>query len=472
MGQRRTIEPANRSWLEQELTFWQQAGLITHPQAAGILSQYESAGESAVQRRNWFLLALWGCAAVLFGAAAFLLVSFNWAALPAAAKLGIIFGVLGGTYALALFLWQRLHWQRTAEAIFFLGALFYGAAIWLVAQVFHLDAHYPDGFFMWAIGVLPLALLLDSLLLHTLLVALLTTWISTEVLGFGHLPALLFGHRWNGIPNGAYLGLLMMLPGLWWCYRRQSPWGIALYVPLLAWWTMLQPIAWQWFDETPYFVGAVGAAFLIAAESHPRGNRLAIPFRFYGALMLAGALIPLSYFAFNQSMQSWHPWREDSHWSSLGAAIVISVWAGLALALCEGLRFHFAERGNQQAANTLDDIRRRQWVPLALAALMAILALLCTIGGFEGLVLITILSNVAMVSISLWLISVGLRDDRGIPFAGGVTYFLLWVILRYIDLFGNAGGMLGAAGLFFVCGLGLAGVAWFWHQRKQVLHVE
>jgi hypothetical protein len=79
----------------------------------------------------------------------------------------------------------------------------------------------------------------------------------------------------------------------------------------------------------------------------------------------------------------------------------------------------------------------------------------------------TILANVAMITYALWLMRLGLQEDRGRPFAAGVLYFLLWAILRYIDLFGDFGGMLGASLMFFLCGAALFGVAWYWRQRKE-----
>jgi hypothetical protein len=82
----------------------------------------------------------------------------------------------------------------------------------------------------------------------------------------------------------------------------------------------------------------------------------------------------------------------------------------------------------------------------------------------------TLLANAAMLVFALWLMQVGLREDRGQPFAAGVLYFLLWAVLRYVDLFGDMGGMLGAAVMFFLCGASLFGVALYWRQRKAVLH--
>jgi hypothetical protein len=83
----------------------------------------------------------------------------------------------------------------------------------------------------------------------------------------------------------------------------------------------------------------------------------------------------------------------------------------------------------------------------------------------------TIVANVAMIGMAFWLMRVGLRDDRGRPFTFGVLYFLLWAILRYCDLFAAAGGMLGAALMFFLCGAALFGVGMFWRGRKEAQHV-
>ena len=80
----------------------------------------------------------------------------------------------------------------------------------------------------------------------------------------------------------------------------------------------------------------------------------------------------------------------------------------------------------------------------------------------------TVLVNVAMVAAAFWLMQLGLQEDRGRPFGAGVLYFLLWAVLRYVDLFGDFGGMLGAAMMFFMCGGALFGVARYWQGRKEV----
>jgi len=152
---RRVISETQRAWLADELDFWRGEGVLSEDQAARFL------------------------------------------------KLVTIFGVIIGTHAGGFYLRYRRQARLLSEIVIFLACLFYGVGIWLVAQVFHLNAHYPDGVWWWALGVLPFALCLDTLLLHAVLVALLALWAGLEVLGFGHLGAWLFG-RWPSLGNGAY----------------------------------------------------------------------------------------------------------------------------------------------------------------------------------------------------------------------------------------------------------------------------
>src|SRR5262249_42595346 len=160
--------------------------------------------------------------------------------------------------------------------------------------IFHLSAHNPDGFWWWAVGVLPFALALDTVLMHALYVALLAAWAGAEVLGYSDLGAWLF-RRVPFVPNGAYSLLLLAAPRVAWAYRKRADKALALYVPLIAWWVILQPFAWRLDSVTPiFFIGAVGGLLLVASEMHPEGSPMAVPYRAYGAMLVAGVLVPLS----------------------------------------------------------------------------------------------------------------------------------------------------------------------------------
>ncbi|MEJ5277040.1 MAG: DUF2157 domain-containing protein [Thermogemmata sp.] len=469
---KRSISTRLWSWLHDELQAWRAEAILSEEQAQRILDLYETSSESAERQRLRGIFTLMAVAGLLVGLAVLLLIGYNWEKMLAWQKLVIIFGVILGTYTGGFYLRYNRKAQTASELVFFLGCLFYGAGIWLVAQIFHLNAHYPDGIWWWALGVLPFALCLDTLLLHALLVALLAIWAGTEVLGFSDRGAWFFWiWRWDFVPNGAYTLPLLALPGFIWAYRKNSPTTVGLYAPLLAWWVILQLFAWRLETNPIYFIGAVGALFLLWGESHKLGSLFAIPYRLWGMLLTGSVLVLLSIYDFNKDMFR-HGHAFDGFVQTL--AILVLAVATVAATLLVQRRFGgdfipFSVR--------VADLIQRESLPFVLVLFMLLLALwesiACSLGTREltlTALVPTVLANVAMIGCAFWLIVVGLREDRTRPFAAGVFYFLLWAVLRYVDLFGDFGGMLGAALMFFLCGATLFGVALYWRQRKGVRH--
>ena len=460
----RQISDRERRWLGDELAHWLAAGLIEQQRIDRILELYETTSDSGHRKRSVARFTLMGISAFLVGLAALLLVSYNWDALHWGTKLAMIFAAVTAAHAVGFILRFHAAAPRLSEVAFLLGCLLYGAGIWLVAQIFHLDSHYPDGVFWWAVGVLPFALFLDTALLHVLLTSLLALWAGMEVLGFSHLGPLWFWPWW---PNGAYSLPLLAAAGLLWAYRRGSAVVVGLYIPLLAWWVMLQALAWDLEWQMFYFVGVIGPLFLILAENHRLGSRLAIPYRLYGTLLTGGALAPLSFIEF-QKMALDRSDRTVTGIATFAELIAMLVMVSATVAFTYLLRPIGSAREDAPLGR-LWDLLRRQWAPFTLVLLIAAAAL-SSLAAPEMPMLPMILANVGMVGFAIWLMHVGLRDERAAPFASGVAYFLFWSILRYIDLFGEAGGMLGAAAMFFLCGAAMFALAMYWGKRKAARH--
>ena len=461
---KRSLSQLQRTWLLGEMKAWQAQGLVQTDQAENILSLYEMPDESAARQQSLAIFALRGIAALFIGLAVFLVIGYNWEVLPAAVKLTILFGILLTVHSAAFYLRYRKAAHLGSELLFFLGCLLYGACIWLIAQIFHINAHYPHGFWLWALGVLPFALVLDTLLLHALLAAILAIWVGTEMLDSSPLGLGQF-NRWLDFSKGAYTLPLLAAPGLLWAYRKGSPFTAGLYVALVAWWVVLLPFAWHWADNPIFFIAGVGALLMILAEIHPSGSPFAIPYRLCGVLLALGSLIPLSYYSMNKYLYN-SPQRTN------GASLLDHTIQPLAIlvlaALIVGGSLLVILRRRERDPRLTQPVRAffsRQWLPLGLLLLMTLLSLWTAL-VLEPL-LPTILTNLAMLASALWLIAVGLREERGQPFAAGVLYFLLWAVLRYFDLFGGFGGMLGGAFLFLLCGVTLFVVSQFWRQRKQ-----
>lgn len=481
--ERRPISDPIRKWLTGELDAWRDNGILADDQSGRILDLYETAADAATRRRSTAMLALTSVAALMIGLAVLLTVGYNWQAMSAAAKLAVLFGSLAIAYASGFVSRFRCRRPLGSEVIFFFACILYGTAISLIAQIFHIQSHYPDGIWFWALGVLPFALCLDTILLHTLYAGLLAIWVGVEILDFQGLDL----WRFHGMvfPRAAWTLPLMALPGLIWAYRKPSALAIAIYAPLLAWWAVLQPVAWHWDVDPIYFVGLAGALLLLIAEMHREGSRMALPYRVCGVLVAGGALVPLSYANFVFQLAH-HGSPSDNYAAGLVVALVGAV-AVLAMVVLQQRDVSAESRGNRPFAGIL----QRQWLPLAMIVL---LAAFCFWSGLfnqrdpqhpwcAGLmdssiyyfvrwtpqVLVPVAAaNAMMIAMALWLMRVGLREDRTGPFAVGVLYFLLWAVLRYEDLFAGVGGMLGAAAMFLLCGVGLLAVARFWLHRKEV----
>ena len=228
-------------------------------------------------------------------------------------------------------------------------------------------------------------------------------------------------------------------------------------------------MAWDRGISVIYFIGGVGALFLIVAESHRPGSLFAVPYRTFGALMCGGVLVPLSFHEANKELA-----RSGMKGWGLVETTAIAGLALITLAIIGAVRRR-SSATDEPFWSHMRGLFRRQWFSTCLLLLMALLPLLSVLASVwqeaaAAALVSTVLANCAMIACAFWLMSTGLREDRTKPFAWGVMYFLLWIVLRYVDLFGDFGGMLGASLMFFICGATLLGVALYWRRRKEMRH--
>ncbi|GAC1474206.1 MAG: hypothetical protein NVSMB9_24130 [Isosphaeraceae bacterium] len=480
----REISESQRNWLAGELDAWRDSGVLTQDHVKSVLGLYATAEEAGALRRSRGQVTLLALSALMVGMGVLLLIGYNWEAMPAWLKVVAIFSSVAGAHGAGFLVRYRLKLEAFSEAAFLLGCLLFGAGIWLIAQIFHINAGSGDGFWWWAIGVLPLAMVLETLVLHTLLVGLLALWVGFDMLGSGQLWVYLLGRA--SLPHLAYSLPVLAAPGFVWAYRRESARALALYVPLLVWWLVLLPFGWGIGDANPVlYIGAVGGLLLLAADLHREGSAMAIPYRFFGASLIAGALVPLSYYRFNTFNDRFNQFNRFNAWWFFWESLSIPV-ATLAVAVAAVFLVKLVQRRTRQDDLPGDPgkeqeiaapehggidwrIPRRQWFPCLVIG--AMIALSFWVMMTHEALTPTLAANALMITLAFWLVQVGLREDRGRPFSAGVAYFLLWAVLRYIDLFGSFGGMLGAALVFFLCGLVLFGVVIYWRKRKEVVHV-
>jgi uncharacterized membrane protein len=110
--------------------------------------------------------------AVLVGAGIFSFIAANWREMARLVKIGVILVSMLVSYSAGWYLKEKLNLLRTGEALILLGAIIYGAGIFLVAQMFNIRANWPDGFILWMIGTIAMAFAVESYLLFYLAIPL------------------------------------------------------------------------------------------------------------------------------------------------------------------------------------------------------------------------------------------------------------------------------------------------------------
>ncbi|MGQ7844778.1 DUF2157 domain-containing protein [Granulosicoccus sp. 3-233] len=170
-------------WLRQEIGDWLKEGLIDQTSATAIAARYPVSNE-----RSWGLFILTGIGSLIFGLGVILFFAYNWAALPRAAKLALIFAGLLLSHGTAWWLRRKpTDHANLVEGLHLLGTMMFGAGIWLIAQIYHMDEHYPTALLLWGIGALMLGWTVPSVIQGLLATLLISIWGLSETMDFNRV---------------------------------------------------------------------------------------------------------------------------------------------------------------------------------------------------------------------------------------------------------------------------------------------
>jgi uncharacterized membrane protein len=174
-------EPTFAERLGRESERWVAEGLITAEQGAALRGRYE--GAAAVREeprgRAASALAVVGAAAVGFGVIGFL--AANWEAMSHGLRLALITAAVGGAYAAGYELRDRTdRLPRVGEALYLLGVLLFGAALFLVGQMYNVEAHDPLALLVWAVAAAVVALAVRAPAVAVAALLIFTAWVGFE----------------------------------------------------------------------------------------------------------------------------------------------------------------------------------------------------------------------------------------------------------------------------------------------------
>lgn len=425
-------------WLLTEIDRWAAEKTITPEQAAALRSRYTAEPAGSVP---WGLLVFATAGAIVIGLGVILLFAYNWDEIPKAGKLALVFGALIAAHAGGLRLLARDGWQsKLGEALAALGTMFYGAGIWLVAQIYNIDEHYPNGFLFWALGALAMAWAIRSTANGLLAAVLLAIWGGCETLDF-RAP-----EYWSVLIIAAGI-----LPLAW---KQRSALLLAAALAAIQWLLALNAATWGAGSHAltaslAFGVLLVAASRLTAADRPDFASGASVMSFFgFGAFLVCAYLL-----SFHDASRDLLDWK---HGDGLhGTTAAVFGWTLFTLGLGG-----WAWLGQRSLLRREIEIHREEWLlPIALIYCFSYAAMGLRIWDWG--VIVSWSFNLMLLGVAVMWMWRGCQESRLRPTVLGSLLLSAVVLARYFDLFQS----LAERGLAFIL-LGVIFVVEALYYRK------
>jgi uncharacterized membrane protein len=417
------------NWLLKELDLWVQEGLIDDVQAGAIRGRYPTEEQAG----TWGRVAFAVSGALLIGLGVILLFAYNWEKMHKFAKLGVVFAALISVHGAGLFVKRR----ATQETLHVLGTMFFGSGIWLVAQIYHINEHYPTAFLVWGLGALSLAWVLPSLAQALLATALLVLWNGAEAFTF-HNPV-------YAAPALVLLGILPLARVL----KSRVLASASLAAFLFALFTMLERLNGHILMPAFFAVAASLIALGLLLKRSRSVPELAPVCFFFGDLLYFFMLFVLTFIGALRTV-SYRPHENAADlWAMLFIAIALVLWA-------------FALR-------PFTDIKERISEGLRIDHLAVPLALILYSLQFFGVLklqgtLSTAPYNLLILFSAIVLMLRGFQTLHLRTAIMGSLLLTALAVARYVDLFHS---LLARAAVFLVIGGMMLGIGVFFARARR-----
>jgi len=422
-------------WLAKQIDQWTADGLVTVEQAAALRARHPVPKEGL----PWGMIVFSAIGAIVMGLGVILLLAYNWDALPKFVKLALVFGSIVGMHVLGAWLKGLSDWRAgLGEAAHLFGTMLFGAGVWLVAQIYHINEHYPNGFLVWGLGALAMAWAIQSTSQGVLAIVALSIWGVAEAGDF-HAP-----NEWSVLLLLAGVGPL--------AWRRGST--LLFTLGLLALHLLVLFNAGVRGSAATVFQGALGlGALLVAwarlAEVEPKTppGWLAVA-RVLGWVGMMVCAYALSFVGVAGDLL-----RRTETWLGHGMGAWVYGW-GLSVAALVS----WAAVGVCQLRGMGLRARTEEW--LAASGLLFVASLGYTRASVDSLLVALVFNLVVLGTGALWAVR-GCRQARMGPTVAGSAVIAVLVFARYFDLFES----LAVRGFVFI----LLGAALFFealHFRK------
>jgi len=424
-------------WLLAEIDLWLNEELIAPDQAESIKRRYQVSEQGPA----WGRIIFFSIGAVLFGLGVILLFAYNWQKMHKFAKLAVIVLALLTAHGAGLWLRRPAGRYRSAgDGLHLVGTMLFGAGIWLVAQIYHIDEHYPNAFFIWGLGAMTMAWALPSISQAILATLLLVLWNGFEAFDFKNPHQL-----------SPFIILAGLLP-LAWVYRSR----VLLATTTGAFMLMLAFSVATVGGDLAFLLVFFSACILIAAGLLARckggfpGSGPVLSVIGYSVYLIT--LFVLGFFHHGKGLFT-------VHFDKLPAAIYFFSFATVAIGLLICALWAVFQRPKKESAGI-----RIDHFAVLITLLLVVLNTLGVLGlkGWAGAAVF----NMIFLLHSIMLIVAGCKNLDLKSTTAGCLLVACISLARYTDLFVS---LLARSSVFLLMGAALFAVGFYYSRTKKQL---
>lgn len=403
--------------LKKELPDWVARGWVKPGAERAILDHVMASGGGAPYLTYAFSIL----GVLLLGSGIITYFAANWGVIPKIFKLIILFGSMWLAYGAAWHALRDQHAPLLGQALLLLGVILFGANIMLIAQIYHIDSHFPNGVLMWSLGALVAAYLTRSQ--PALVAAIVLGWLWTSL-----------EHDYYWVRSSVHWPFLFLWSGFLPLIYRQH-FRAATHLALLALlvWSiyafsfgdLLMHSGTKLYLLQIYFLAYL-AMFLLGMvfATYDRLAAFARPVQRYAIF----ATLVCAYVLTSPHMQSGH----GSLWESGTRAAASNdwlLWTLLALGLVVVLALW-------HRARTTSSTRPAYlvWGQVLISAIVLLLLANLFLSGVQG-GWVALGFNLLFFAGMVWLIYAGMHSDDRFLVNLAFVFFGIVLITRYFDTF-------------------------------------
>ncbi len=197
----------------KQIEKWLKEGTVTQEQANKMLK--DNTEHEKDKSSNNFIITISTIGSVLLGVGAILFIASNWDKLPDLLKTFILAGSTFASYYVGyLFKYQKKNLPIVGSALLFLGGILFGATLFLLAQIYHIEANSHTIALLWLIGILPFVYAFISVEMAGLSLFVFYLWIGLFVLQDTGFSLFGFSDGSSETNNIYYLPILYLVMSL------------------------------------------------------------------------------------------------------------------------------------------------------------------------------------------------------------------------------------------------------------------